>query len=244
VPDLEPPPEFTTANYPSLAGDASGLPAPPGMPNAQQQHAPVHSPGPAPAHHPHAPVHTAGGGPKLHHQLCEHLPPTIQARGQTQSSGPNPAESDFAAALRRTQQKNERMQQQQMQQQQQAAHQQSRGAFVKGGGGGGRGPVNRSNGAATQWVETGSSVEHMYHTLRADARDHARLRNQFYMQVGANETTARSPRVLLLPKKTELIPWGSLGIPLVTSGGASLPLGMVQTFGWYRQTVKTMGKVE
>jgi len=74
------------------------------------------------------------------------------------------------------------MQQQQMQQQQQADHQQSRSVFVKGGGGGGRGPANRSNVAAPQWVETGSSVEHMYHTMRADARDHARLRNQFYMQ--------------------------------------------------------------
>lgn len=36
---------------------------------------------------------------------------------------------------------------------------------------------------AQRWVETGAAVEAMYHDMRADASDHARLRNTYFQQV-------------------------------------------------------------
>jgi hypothetical protein len=35
---------------------------------------------------------------------------------------------------------------------------------------------------AQRWVETGGAVEAMYHSVRADASDHARLRNTYFQQ--------------------------------------------------------------
>mmetsp|Transcript_46670 Transcript_46670/g.89137 ORF Transcript_46670/g.89137 Transcript_46670/m.89137 type:complete len:241 (+) Transcript_46670:408-1130(+) len=96
--------------------------------------------------------------------------------------------TEFADALRRNQQAQAlAWHQQQYQQQQQQQHYDARRAPASHGyhqqlPQSHYRPQQDGPNVAARWVETGAAVGNLYQDVRADARDHARLRNVFFQQ--------------------------------------------------------------